>query len=502
MSTAAIDRYVPRTVTGVGPAVALAGLTTYLSLRLLPDVTGKPLHEDEAVAGLISAQPFGEVLQTVVLDRGGAPLHFVLAHVALGVDSSPETLRWLSIVFALATIPLCYDLARRLAGSFAGLIAAVLAATSQLLTIYGTFGRMYSLFAFASALAVDLFVRGLERPGRGTALAAATAALLLLTVHPFGAFLFGAEVLVAGWLWRGRRTRPALPAIAVGACALPLALANLRLWDRHVPEAEGFTAGDATLHALGGAAGGHGLLLAAFVVAAGAGAFALGRRRPALAAFAVLTLVVPPSALHLAGMSDRLSPRHFMFMLPIWIALVATGLSWIAGTRERLAALTVVAIAAALAPPAVSDPRTVPTGKERAVAAPAAWLRDRLSPGDVLYAYSPVFLASLPEAAQATGYPREPVALARVAQRTRNVPAVFVALPIRDSWLIIEGRGPFRDGPGVLRAALQLLRHAPRNRYVEQLRGAACAALQRLDSGCYAVAISTDGTSPQSSSSR
>jgi hypothetical protein len=501
MSTAAIERYTLRSVAGVAPAIALAGLMTYLFLRLLPDVAGKPLHEDEAVTGLISTRPIGDVLQTVVLDRGGAPLHFLLAHVALGFDASPEALRWLSIVFALATIPLCYDLARRLAGSFAGVIAATLAATAQLLTIYGTFGRMYSLFAFTSVLAADLFVRALDRPACGTALAAAAASLLPLTVHPFGLFLFGVEVLVAGWLWRGRSIRPALPAISVGACALPLVFTNLRLLGRSVPEAEGFTTGEAALRALGGAAGGHGFVLLAFVAAAGAGAFALGRRRPGVAAFSTLTLVVPPSALLVAGVSDRLSPRHFVFMLPVWISLVATGLSWLTGTRIRLAAFTAVAIAATLAPSAVSDPRTVPTGK-RAVAAPAAWLRDRLSPGDVLYAYSPVFLAALPEAAHATGYPREPVALARVAQRTRNVPAVFVALPVRDSWLILEGRGPFRDGPGVLRAAVQLLRDAPRNPYVEQLRGTACAALQRLDSGCYAVAISTDGTSPQSSSSR
>src|SRR5438876_6622626 len=106
---------------------------TLLFARLLPDVSGKPLHEDEAVAGLISARPLGDVLHTVLLDRGGAPLHFVLAHAAFALDDSPQTLRWLSLVFAVATIPLCYDLARRLAGQFAGLIAAALAATSQLL---------------------------------------------------------------------------------------------------------------------------------------------------------------------------------------------------------------------------------------------------------------------------------------------------------------------------------------------------------------------------------
>jgi hypothetical protein len=486
MSTAVIERHTLRTVT-VAPALALAGLTTYLLLRLLPDVTGKPLHEDEAVAGLISAQPLADVLQTVVLDRGGAPLHFVLAHVALAFDPSAETLRWVSVVFALATIPLCYDLARRLAGSFAGLIAATLAATSQLLTVYGTFGRMYSLFAFASVLAVDLFVRALDRPTRGTAFVAAGASLLPLAVHPFGAFLFAVEVVVGCWLWRGRRIREALPTITVALFALPLSLTNLALSDRYAPEA-GHPAAEAALRALGGAAGGHGLVLAAFVVAAGAGAFMLGRNRPAVAAFAFLTLAVPPTALALAGqagvISDRFGPRHFMFMLPIWIGLVAAGLSWAAGTRARLAALTAVAVAAALAPSAVSDPRRTPTGEQRAVAAPAAWLRTRLSPGDVLYPYSPVFLAALPEAADARGYPREPVALARAAQRTRNVPAVFVALPVRGSWLILERRGPFRDGPAVLRAAVKLLRHAPRSPYLEQIRGTACVALQRLGSEC------------------
>ena len=143
MSTAAVDRYDLRAATMLAPPLALAGLTTFLFVRLLPDVADKPLHEDEAVAGLISARPLGDVLHTVVLDRGGAPLHFVLAHLALSIHDSPEVLRWLSVVFALATVPLCYDLARRLAGPLAALSAATLAATSQLLAVYGTFGRMY-----------------------------------------------------------------------------------------------------------------------------------------------------------------------------------------------------------------------------------------------------------------------------------------------------------------------------------------------------------------------
>ncbi len=523
MSAAAIERHQAwaRSVTASGPAVALIGPTAWLCARLVPDIGGKPLHEDEAVAGLISARPLGDLLHTVVLDRGGAPLHFMLAHVALAIDTTPDSLRWLSLVFALATVPLCYDLARRIAGPFAGLTAAALAATSQLLLIYGTFGRMYSLFAFASALAADLFVRALERPQRREVLAAAAAALLPLAVHPFGAFLFGAEAAVALWLWRGHPLRAALPVLALTLFALPLLLADLRLSDRYAPETgqdldSGTSAGAATLHALGGAAGGRGVVLAVFVLLAAAGIFAVARSRPAVAAFAVLTIAIPPITLAVASAAgiagDRLGPRHLIFMLPLWIALAATGAIQVGALLPpiaRVAVLAAIVAIAALAPSAVSDPRTIPTGAEQAVAAPAAWLADQIGPGDVLYPYSPVFLAALPVAKEARAYSREPVALARAVKRTGATQTVFMSIPLREpvggnalrqagvrfrafpSWLILESRGPFTNGTAALRSAAELLSIATplvtepnAHAYVEQIRGTACAALVRLRSAC------------------
>ena len=520
MSTAAIERHSLRTV-AFAPALALAGLMAFLFARLWPDIGGKPLHEDEAVAGLISARPLGDLLHTVVLDRGGAPLHFMLAHVALAIDTTPESLRWLSLVFALATVPVCYDLTCRLAGRSAGLIAAALAATSQLLLVYGTFGRMYSLFAFASALAADLFVRALERPQRREVLAAAAGALLPLAVHPFGAFLFGAEAAVALWLWRGRTLRGALPVLALALLALPLLLTDLRLSDRYAPEAgkdlnSGTSAGAATLHALGGAAGGRGALLAVFVLLAAAGTFAVARRRPAVAAFAALTIAVPPVVLAVASATgvagDRLGPRHLIFMLPLWIALVAIGATQLGAMlppKVRVAALAAIVAAAALAPNAVSEPRTIPTGAEGAVAAPAAWLATQLGRGDVLYPYSPVFFAALPAAKEARAYSREPVALARAVKRTGATQTVYISIPLREplngeglrsagvqfqafpSWLILESRGPFSNGTAALVSATELLgKTAPlvteseAHAYLEQLRGTACAALVRLRSAC------------------
>jgi len=449
MSTVAIERRTSREAAIIAPALAVAASVAFLLGRALPNVAGKPWQEDEAVAGLISAQPLGDLLHTVLLDRGGAPLHFLLTHTAFAVDGSPKTLRWLSLVFALATIPLCYDLARRVAGQFAGVTAAALAATSQLLTIYATFGRMYSLFAFASVLSLDLFVRAVNHPTRRTLIAAAISALVPLAVHPFGVFVFAAELAIAIWLWRLR----ALPFALLGVA---LTLPYLRLPGRYDPDA-GMSAPEAALRALGGVAGGYGIGL--------------------------ILIALPPAALAVAG-SDKLSPRHLIFMLPVWTTFVAAG---VAQLPARVVVAGVVVIAAALAPAAVADPRTTTPGSADAVAAPAAWLRANVHRGDVLYPYSGVFLAALPDTADAHALPREPVALRRAVSHVGDIRRVFVAIPLRRpldrsvpgghvfrSWLILEHQGLFATLPAYLSRIAPTLRGTSTYAGLLQLRGAAC----------------------------
>jgi hypothetical protein len=463
MSTAALERRAPRERLLVAPALTLAASLAYLLATALPDIKGKPWHEDEAVAGLISAQPLGEVLHTVLLDRGGAPLHFVLAHVAFAIDGSPRTLRWLSLAFALATIPLCYDLSRRLSGRFAGLTAAALAATSQLLGVYATFGRMYSLFTFASALALDLLVRAIHRPTRSTLAAATAAALLPILVHPFGVFVFGAELALALWLWR-------LRALPLALLALPLVVPYLRLPERYDPEA-GMSAPEAAVRALAGSAGGYGIGLAIFTALALLGVWTLPRWFGALG----LLLVIGPVVV-LTAFGDTLSPRHLIFLLPVWTTFAAAGIARMPARRAVVAAAIGIAV---LAPSAVADPRT----SSADFAAAAAWTRTHVRAGDALYPYSTVFLTALPKASVAHALPREPLALERLLGRTHTT-RTLVAIPTGSSWKVIVVPGPFAN---VSRA---LARAAP------HLDGIARAAALQL------YATSTEGTSPQSSSSR
>jgi mannosyltransferase len=466
-------------------AAAVVGATAFLLARLAPDVQGKPLFEDEAVSGLIGARPPWEILVTTLWDRGGAPLHFLLVHVAFLFDSSPSALRWLSVVFALATVGLCYDLGRRLEGQVAGVTAAVVAACSGMLAVYGSFGRMYALLAFAAALAADLFVHALDVRTPSAAAAAAAAAWLLPAVHPYGGIVVAIEAVVALAVWRGRPLRAAIPIVAIGMAMLPFAVADLRLANRFEVSsgssrrlATRDEAWNQLSDAVRGFAGGAGWTFGVFLVLAVAGALLLARRRPPLVAWGLATLVLPPllSTLVHTGRAPDLSPRHLIFALPFWAAFVGTA---VARAPLRLLAVVAVTVLAAVSPQGIRDPRSITytarLGTEAAVAAPARFLKRHIKDGDALYPYSSVFLAALPEAGDAVGLPRGQAQslLAAVDRFDYPVRQVFVAIPSGDarfgnfvvvgnqvfgSWDIVRRIGPFADEVALLQdiyAALQ-----------------------------------------------
>jgi hypothetical protein len=465
----------------------VVGAAAFLLARLAPDVHGKPLFEDEAVAGLISARPPWEIVVTTLWDRGGAPVHFLLVHVAFAFDSSASALRWLSVVFALATVALCYDLGRRLEGPVAGVAAAVVVAGSGMLAVYGSFGRMYALLAFAAALAADMFVRAVDLRTPSAAAAAAGAAWLLPAVHPYGGIVIVVEALVALALWRGRPLRAALPVAVVALALVPFVVADVRLANRFEVSSGSSNrlatrdeAWSQLTDAIRGFAGGNGWTLLVFFVLAAAGAILLARRRPAFVAWGVVALVLPPalSTLVHSGRAPDLSPRHLIFALPVWAAFIGVA---VARVPFRVLAVAGVVGLAALSPQGIHDPRsityTATLGTEQALAAPSAWLRGRIQRSDVLYPYSSVFLAALPEAGRATALPRGqtgPVldALERVEY---PVPRIFIAVPVGTtrvrppsledsatarfpSWLMVEVHGEFTDPAAVLAATENVLR--------------------------------------------
>src|SRR5881392_1029304 len=189
-----------RAATGVLTAV-VAGVLAWL-LELWPP------HEDEALALFVGRGSLGHVLHTVIAERGGAPLHFVLAWAVVHLGGGLTGLRIVSLVFAVASIPVIAVLGSRLADRLVGVVAAVLASASWVLLFHGIFGRMYSLFLFTSAVSFVALLDALDRGGRRRFVLWAIALLATLASHPYAVLVVGAQALYV--VLRGERRRAGL----------------------------------------------------------------------------------------------------------------------------------------------------------------------------------------------------------------------------------------------------------------------------------------------------
>jgi hypothetical protein len=460
-----------------------------LLYRLAPDVRGKPYYEDEAVSGLIAMRPLGEVLDTVVLDRGGAPLHFVLVHAAFWVEPSADALRWLSVAAALAAVPLCFDLGRRLGGAEAGFVAAAVAASSTALAVYGSFGRMYALFVFVAALFSDLFVRALQLRTTGAVVAAAAAGWLLPAVHPYGAIPAGVALLAAGALWGGRPLRAAWPVAVAAIAAAPFLFADVRLADRAAiggGQRSLASPGEAWREldtALSSFAGGDGIPFLFFSALALVGLVELVRREPAFAGL-TLSILVPPVLFLLVRTESTpdLSPRHLFYGLPLWAAAIGVGMTKF--MRQKIAVALVVVIAITSPASSLRDPREI----DFATAAPGESPPVRADANDLLLPYSAVFLASLPDVRRALALPHAPgeEIFDALAHAEEPIGAVHIAVPT-PGWTVLSADGPFSKSEA-LAAAARRLRGFEKKQGLEEwlawIEPGLCEALRDLGESC------------------
>ena len=479
-----------------GRIAGVGGLCLFLVSRLAPDVRGKALYEDEAIAGLIAMRPLTQVIDTVLVDRGGAPLHFLLAHVAFRIDTSPETLRLLSVFFALGTVPLCFELGRRLDGAGAGFVAAAVAASSTALAVYGSFGRMYALFAFVAALFAVLFVRALDLRTTSAVAAAAAAGWLLPAVHPYGAIPAFIALVASAVIWRGRPLRAAWPVAVAVLAAVPLLVADLRLADRAAVGAGGerslASPGEAwaeLVAAVSAFAGGDGAPLVFCSALALVGVAFLLRSEPAVAVLALSTLV--PPLLFVLVRTDTtpdLSPRHLFYGLPLWAAAIGVGAARLVaplGRRVAAVALAGIALVAVVSPAsALRDPRNLAFGTTAVGDATGI----QAGNNELLVPYSTVFLAALPDVTGAVALPHAPgEEIVRALEHAEApIAAVHVAIPT-ERWTVLRLEGPF-DKPEALAAAADALadaEHTPRLRkWFAWIEPGLCEALRQLHRPC------------------
>jgi hypothetical protein len=393
---------------GVG-AIA-AALAAFLLLRGIH----WPAHEDETLVFFVSREPLDALFSTVIEERGGAPLHFLLAHAVGAVWSGLFGLRLLSVVFAVASVPVIAALVARLADRRTALLATGIAAASWMTVYHGIYARMYALFLFTSALAFLLLLRAVERRDARAWTAWGLATLAAIATQPYGAFVLavGAVFVLVRRRWEPTLLRPALVSIgAVTLLALPLWLVYRVLADRFdvgVTGASGSklgspldvfvylwrVAGDFTV--------GWAASLAVILALAALGFVLLARSRPTAALLAGSVFLVPTLAFLVtrSGSSVSLESRHLIFALPFFAMVVAAGLLRLAALGRRWApALVALGIALLLSGEVAwgwhrtpwmyaGEPAVRKDARERA----AAWLAVTSRPDDVLFGYEPLYL--------------------------------------------------------------------------------------------------------------
>ena len=147
--------------------LGVSGIALVAAVFLLHQLMAWPPHEDETLALFVGRDSLPAVIEHVTQERGGAPLHFLLAWTVAHLGFGLGGLRLVSALFAVASLPLVALLALRLGGRTVALVATALVAPSWLFLFHGVYGRMYSVFLFCSLACSLALLHALERGGRG-----------------------------------------------------------------------------------------------------------------------------------------------------------------------------------------------------------------------------------------------------------------------------------------------------------------------------------------------
>jgi hypothetical protein len=391
----------------LGVALTAAGLAGVLAVYL----DTLPPNEDEALAIFVARGSLAHVVHTVVADRGGAPLHFLLVWVVVHLGGGLTAVRAISLVLAVASVPAIAALGARLVDRLTGLVAAVLASGSWVVLFHGIYGRMYSLFLFTSALSFIALLDALDRGGRRRFALWGLAALATLASHPYAVLVLAAQ---AGYVVvSGERRRAGLTAlVAVCLCAAPFWWADVVLRRRFDV---GVGGGGARLGspssvahyfwwASGDFAAGHHEWSAPVLVLAAAGFVLITARQWRSGALIACVVLVPAIAFIAATLRSTASPeaRHLIFALPFFSTMLAAPLVALGRIRPpTTAAIALLAVVVLLVgelqwaqrkTPELFDGDTLAKAQARAQA--AEWLSARSRPDDVLFGYEPVYLAA------------------------------------------------------------------------------------------------------------
>jgi uncharacterized membrane protein len=146
------------------PNNLVIGITIVASFFSFLYIGHKNIWFDEAYSIYFAKLPWREFWSVLSCMDANQGLYYAFLKFWLVLGDSEFSIRALSALFAVASIPVLYALARRLFGVRAGLIAALLFSVNAFFIEYAQEARSYSLTLFLVILSSYLFVRVIEDP--------------------------------------------------------------------------------------------------------------------------------------------------------------------------------------------------------------------------------------------------------------------------------------------------------------------------------------------------
>jgi len=387
------------------PYVGVAGVVLAATAFLLHQLMAWPPHEDETLALFTGRDSLPGVVEHVTRDRGGAPLHFLLAWAVAHLGFGLGGLRLLSAVFAIASLPLVAALGTRLADARVGFVATLVVAPSWLFLFHGVYGRMYSLFLFLSLACLLALLRALDHDGRGAWTLWVATALLTVAAHPYGVLMLGGQGLFVLVARRDRIRSAVLAGGFVLVLGIPFWLTDLVLAGRFDI---GVGGGGAKLggpeavarylwRSAGDASAGWWPVTVLAVTAAVVG---VARMRRDAQALVLCSLGATLVAFLVAKLGNSAAPesRHLIFLLPLFAVSVSTTIVLLGRRSLTLAVVATTALVVTQVAWAWHRSSPLfdwePDARQAARAEAETWLASTSRPDDVLFGYEPLYLGA------------------------------------------------------------------------------------------------------------
>jgi mannosyltransferase len=158
-------------------------------------LTSKPFWFDECFSVELARLGWGSFVRVIWWREANMSLYYLLLRAWLHVAQSEFFIRSLSVVFAVATVPAIYGLARLLFDQRVALFSAALFTFNAYNVRYSQEARSYTLFVFLATLCAGFFVSWSRNPRRRNCMAHAAVSILAVYSHFYALLLVAAQWL-------------------------------------------------------------------------------------------------------------------------------------------------------------------------------------------------------------------------------------------------------------------------------------------------------------------